>query len=58
MSHFMDSVISKSETLLMIYRDKKGAGGFYHNRVVVYTNCQHTFMFKQHEHLFFIIGTL
>ncbi len=33
---------------VMIYGDFiKALGGFYHYRVVVYTHCQHTFMFKQ-----------
>ncbi len=32
----------------MIYGDFiKALGGFYHYRVVVYTHCQHAFMFKQ-----------
>ncbi len=38
---------------MILVDKKKHRVDFYHYRVVVYTHCQHTFMFKQHVKVHF-----
>ncbi len=50
-SHRKTAQFEKGVKILVDKKKKKHRVDFYHYRVVVYTHCQHTFQFKQLDHV-------